>query len=104
MEDVLYIQKRDGRVEPFEKKRIENAILLAFDASGEGNSPWANKITESIVEILRSKYMDSIPSVEEIQDVVEDALISFDFKKAVKKYIQHRHDRSKKRERELVQQ
>lgn len=97
MEDILYIQKRDGRVEPFDKKYIENAIVSAFVASNEGNSVWASKITESIVEILRSKFKDSIPNVEEIQDVVEDALISFNFRRAVKEYIKHRHDHSKKR-------
>lgn len=90
--------KRDGSIDVFDKKIITNAIMKAFVEANEGNKYLANKITESVVEtLMRSLYLD-IPHVERIQDVVEDTLITYNFKHAAKEYIRYRYERERRRE------
>lgn len=97
MNTISYIQKRDGSVVPFDKKMITHAITKSFDESNEGNRFIASKITESVLDTLARIFPELIPSVEEIQDVVEDTLISYNFKNSAKEYIRYRHDRNKQR-------
>lgn len=101
MKEVKFCLKRDGNIEPFDKKVITNAIMNAFSKSNEGNRFLANKLTESIVVLLNRAFYDEIPHVEQIQDFVEDTLINYKFKNAAKEYIRYRHERN--RERELIE-
>lgn len=70
------IQKRDGRVVPFEEVRITNAILKAFRATGE--TKWAEEaapaVTQRVLEVLQRRGT-KLPTVEEVQDLVETALM-----------------------------
>ena len=94
MELIKFVQKRDGSIVPFDKRFITNAILEAFKHSNEGNATLAKETTESVVEsILQSFPNDDIPTIEQIQDVVENTLIQYNFKETVKKYIHHRRNR-----------
>jgi len=97
MKTIKHIQKRDGIVEPFDKKKIVDAIEKAFNKSNEGNRFIANQTTESVVETLLRAYSNQIPTVEQVQDIVEDTLISYNFKHAAKEYIRYRYERNKQR-------
>lgn len=101
MKPIKYVMKRDGSQDVFDKKMITNAILKAFDKANEGNRFLANKITESVVETLMRTYYRETPHVERIQDIVEDALIDYNFKNAAKEYIRFRAKRNMEREQEL---
>ena len=77
---VEYIKKRDGRIIKFNDDRITRAIFLAASeaAKNEGVAPSyqiAEEITQDVIKILNSKYGDTIPGVEDVQDVVVKVLI-----------------------------
>lgn len=94
-----FIRKRDGRVVPFEQVRITNAVLKALVETGEGNMQEAEKVSEAVISaMLRRRTPESVPGIEDIQDVVETQLIIMDFAKTAKSYILYRYDRTKLRE------
>lgn len=78
--------KRDGRVEEFNKTKIESAILRAMKETEVGEDfGIARKIAAEIESIDKSL------SVEEIQDLVEKKLMASSRKDAAKKYIKYRY-------------
>jgi len=95
------VRKRDGRVVPFDQLRITSAIARAMQATGEGNpKDDAEKVSDQVLSDLSKKFpKDHIPTIEEIQDVVETQLIVMDFAKTAKAYILYRKNRSEIRER-----
>src|ERR1035441_4217004 len=93
------VRKRDGRIVAFDAGRITNAIFRAMQATGEGSSESAEKVSEQVVVTMAKKYPgEHIPSIEEIQDAVESQLILMDFAKTAKAYILYRNERSQLRE------
>ena len=93
-----FIKKRDNSVLPFEAKKITNAILNAGKATGEFDHPVAKKLTLHVLNLAQQAIQNEVPSVEEIQDVVEEVLLSSTFKKTAKGYILYRDQHSKIRE------
>lgn len=89
--------KRDGSLAKFEKHRIQNAISKAFEESKEGNKYIAQQVTESVIERLMREFPYSIPTVESIQDFVEDTLMNLHFRQTAKKYILYRDLRNRER-------
>lgn len=98
MISIKYCVKRNGSLEPFDKKVITNAINESFLSAGEGNRILAKKVTESVVETLIRAFYQGTPHVESIQDIVEDTLITYNFKKSAKAYIKYRLERTRQRE------
>jgi ribonucleoside-diphosphate reductase alpha chain len=93
------VRKRDGRIVAFDAGRITNAIFRAMQATGEGSSDAAEKVSEQVVVTMAKKYPGvHVPSIEEIQDAVESQLILMDFAKTAKAYILYRNERSQLRE------
>ena len=76
-----FIKKRDNSVLPFEADKITNAILNAGKATGEFDRPVAKKLTLHVLNLAQQAIQNDVPSVEEIQDVVEEVLLSSTFKK-----------------------
>ncbi len=97
--DILVkIIKRDGSAQPFEAKKIINAILKAGQATGEFDADIAKKLTIRVINIVQQLYSEITPSVENIQDIVEDVLLTSNFHKTAKAYILYRDQRAKVRE------
>ncbi len=71
---VERIRKRDGRVVPFDSRRIRDAVHKAFIAVELENGSRAQKITEEVVQVLETEFEKRIPSVENVQDLVIDVL------------------------------
>ena len=93
------IQKRDGRIAPFDWKRIALAIGKAFKAIGAPNDAAAERVAQTVVRRLEKETpKDKLPSVEGVQDVVEEELIAAGFAEAAKAYILYR------KERELIRE
>jgi len=87
------VRKRDGSIVPFEVTRIENAIHKAMIATGEGSEAEAKTVAHSVAQALAREVKerkDYIPTVEEVQDIVEAELIYADFAKTAKGYILYR--------------
>ncbi|MBP8178975.1 MAG: ribonucleoside triphosphate reductase, partial [Spirochaetes bacterium] len=104
MSDVItttpqFIQKRDGRVVPFDIEKITEAIFKAAKAVGGTDRNAAVHIAESVVDILSILYKDKhIPTVENVQDLVEKMLIEKGHAKVAKAYILYREQHRKIRE------
>ncbi len=96
---VNAIIKRDGRTAEFKSDKIADAIEKAFQASGAMQErAVADEICEKVIEKLESGAIEGTPTVEGIQDLVEETLIEFGFVQTAKAYILYRADRSRVRD------
>ena len=96
---IKYIRKRDGRLEKFNPEKIEAAIFNAAKAVGGKDRSTAQKIANQVVSILEIMYKDErVPTVEEVQDLVEKMLIENGHAKTAKAYILYREQHSKIRQ------
>ena len=95
------IIKRDGRVVSFASSKITNAILKAGRATGEFGQVEARRLTIRVLTLAQNVFEDSLPSVEEIQDLVEEVLLASPFKRTAKAYILYRDQHA--RIREMIQ-
>ncbi len=95
---IKSIIKRDKREVPFNEDKIVQAIVKAFIGSGSTNREnTAARLTKEVVANLEAAG-NSKPSVEEIQDVVEDVLMTNGFVQTAKAYILYRAERNRRRE------
>ncbi len=95
------IIKRDGRVVPFASSKITGAILKAGRATGEFGEVEARRLTIRVMTLAQNVFEQSLPSVEEIQDLVEEVLLASPFKRTAKAYILYRDQHA--RIREMIQ-
>ncbi|HNW30922.1 MAG TPA: ribonucleoside triphosphate reductase, partial [Spirochaetota bacterium] len=94
-----FIRKRDGRIVPFNPEKITDAIYKAAQAVGGSDRATAQAISDSIIGILTIIYKDGrIPTVENVQDLVEKMLIERGHAKVAKAYILYREQHRKIRE------
>ena len=94
------ILKRDGRTVPFDAQKITSAVMKAFEASNSAKSQQAaEEITHQVItELERSETVADVPTVEQIQDMVERVLIENGYVRTAKSYILYRAERSRIRE------
>lgn len=91
---IKAIKKRDGRVEDFKKEKISKAISKAFKSvDNKVNEEELNKITSKVVNSIE----EEMPTVEEVQDLVEKALMELGYFDCAKSYILYRNSRKEKR-------
>ena len=95
---ITKIRKRDGREVPFNIERITNAIFKAAVAAGGSDYHTAESLAEQVAETLEHSRK-KIPSVEEIQDTVEKALIDAGHARTARKFILYRAERTRIREK-----
>ncbi len=84
------IKKRDGRVEPFDSKKITFAIEKAGSATSEFDHREAQKLTLRVLTLAQQLRLGAVPEVEEFQDIVERVLLDSPFYKTAKAYILYR--------------
>ena len=94
----MIVIKRDGSRVEFDQKRIFNAILKASEATAEFGEAEAQRITDSVENFLVSsnEYRDEV-SVETIQDLVENSMMSDGYFKTARAYIIYREKRNEAR-------
>jgi len=98
---ITQIRKRDGRVVEFAKEKIVDAIFKAAESVGGHDIKVAEDLAEKVISVLEYKYDESyIPSVEDVQDVIERVLIKTGHSKTVKAFILYRNKRTEMREAE----
>src|SRR3989338_7573345 len=96
---VKKIMKRDGKVVDFDQQKITDAIWKAVHAVGGTDQKEAEHVSDKALEILHSRFKDiDTPSVEDIQDCVEKALIETGHATTAKAYILYRHRKGVERE------
>lgn len=94
---MQYIKKRDGRVVEFNKNKIVNAILKAFQQVDGDISNYALDKANNIANFIENET-EQVLTVEEIQDLVENGLMSTKRKDVARAYIKYRQERSRERE------
>jgi ribonucleoside-triphosphate reductase len=96
---MKYVRKRDGKLEPFDQERITNAIWKAAKAVGGKDREQAKRISDQVVAELKRRFgEDGVPTVEEIQDIVEKMLIENGHARTAKAYILYRKQHQDMRE------
>lgn len=91
------IKKRSGEVVPFDVKKIYDAIKAAVAVTMEISDADIVKITQDVLKRLDEKYSDSVPDVENIQDVVVQTLMDARAYKTAESYIIYRQKRAETR-------
>ena len=97
---ISHITKRDFGTQPFDLHKITNAILKAMTAVEHGQMLDAQNIAYNVHQVLlerKAKDDAYVPTVEEVQDVVEDKLMASEFHDAAKAYIIYRQKRAQMR-------
>ena len=95
---ITHVVKRTGAVVPFNKDRTTNAIYRAAVAVGGRDRALAEGLAEQAVADLEATISPGhIPTVEEIQDVVERVLIHSGHARTAKAYILYRDERARAR-------
>jgi len=84
------IRKRNGQEERFDPQKITDAIFRAGQATGEFDRDSARKLTFRVINVLHQCLEETGPSVEEVQDIVEDVLLTSPYRKTAKAYILYR--------------
>lgn len=89
------IKKRNGQVAPFKIEKITNAIYKASVAVGSPDWELAENLAKEIISHIGKKIKKgAIPTVEEVQDMVEQVLINTAHAKIAKAYILYREHRA----------
>ena len=100
---ITQVVKRNGSIVPFNPERITNAIYRAAVAVGGRDRSIAERLTTQVVRILEETFPPQrIPTVEEIQDVVEKVLIENGHARTAKAYILYRDEHSRRRRAKLA--
>ncbi|MCF7861630.1 ribonucleoside triphosphate reductase [Candidatus Woesearchaeota archaeon] len=96
---MVNIRKRDGRIVPFDKEKISKAIFNAAKSVGGEDQKIADELTDKALTIIDYQFDEkAVPTVEEIQDIIERVLIKSGFSDTAKAYILYRHQHEKVRE------
>ena len=90
---VTQIKKRDGRVEPFNKQKIIDAIIPAMSRAGQDDMSAVHRIADEIAADSRGML-----EVESVQDMVEMKLMKSSLKPTAKEFILYRAERTRQRE------
>lgn len=98
MAKITHVVKRTGAVVPFRRQRIANAIYQAAVAVGGRDRELAETLADRVVRVIEHQIpAGHIPTVEDIQDVVEKVLIESGHAKTAKAYILYREERARSR-------
>ncbi len=92
------IQKRDGQVVEFDTGKITTAIAKAGEATGEFDVDIARRLTLRVLNLAAQAMGARTPAVEEIQDIVEEVLLSSPYRRTAKAYILYREQHARIRE------
>jgi ribonucleoside-triphosphate reductase (formate) len=88
-----HVVKRSGDVQRYDKAKIEAAVVKAFEAVGAAQDSLirvVDLVEQKLRELMSARHPNSIPAIEEIQDLVELALVEAGEAKAAKAYILYR--------------
>ena len=101
---ITRVQKRSGSIADFDRERIEHAIAKAYEALEKHIDEISLSIlVDRVLVVLEHTYdnKDNIPTVENIQDIVERELAHKGDFEVAKAYILYRDERSKERKRDI---
>lgn len=97
MSPIKKIRKRSGSIVNFDQHKITEAIWNAAKSVGGTNKELADQISNQVTAVLEVFFKDenNVPTVEQIQDLVEKILIEGGHAKTAKSYILYREQHKK---------
>ena len=102
------VKKRSGEIQKFDVEKIVTAISKAMFSVDHGNSEDARNVALHVVENIKIRFVKDgqsgtnlCPSVEEIQDIVEETLMTSQFHDVAKSYILYRQEHANLRRRDI---
>ena len=104
--EIEHIIKRDYSTKSFHLDKITGAINKAMHAVESGSKDSAQDVALSVYKTLlerKKKDKEYVPTIEEVQDVVETQLMESEFKEAAKAYILYRNKRAQQRQTDLFE-
>ena len=104
--EITHITKRDFSTKPFELYKITNAILKAMTAVDHGQMNDAQNIADQVYQSLlerKTQVTNYVPTVEEVQDIVEQRLMLSEFKDVAKAYIIYRNQQAQSRQSNIFE-
>jgi len=94
------IIKRNGAIVPFDLSRVDRCVKLCYaDFEGEEEQPTTpiETIVDSVANMVSAKFSEELPTVEQVQDLVELALIGAGEVEAARRYISYREEHARER-------
>ncbi len=104
--EIRKIIKRDSTIVDFDKIKITNAIEKAMISVDNGTRQNAEMITKIVYGVLLERKLyepDYIPTVEEVQDIIEDKLMESPFRDVAKAYILYREEQARNRKTNIFE-
>ncbi len=95
---IKKVRKRDGRIVNFDQEKITEAVWKAAHAVGGKDRSIAKKLSDKVVMQLEKSFKNRVPSVEDVQDIVEKVLIEEGHAKTAKAYILYREKHKEMRD------
>ncbi len=97
--NIEKVLKRDGRVVPFDQNKITEAVHKAIVATNQGDGEASKKVSDKVISLINRRFKKGeVPTIEQIQDIVEEALMLEDLVETAKAYILYREQRRAIRE------
>ncbi len=95
---LTQVIKRDGEKRDFDATKIALAISKAGEATNEFGIDEAWLLTRQVIKVLKHKFaFGTMPAIEQVQDIVEQVLISSNYYKTARAYIIYREQQDKRR-------
>lgn len=100
---IQHVIKRDGVIQSFDAEKITQAIYKAMLSVGKGGLDDAKLITQNVLNGLLNteNTKEEYPTVEQIQNNIEQELMKQDFYDVAKAYILYRQQRAEMRKRDI---
>jgi ribonucleoside-diphosphate reductase beta chain len=104
--EITHIRKRDFSVKTFDLDNITNAVFKALRAVNSGTQEDAQNVALAVYKtLMQRKEIDPnyIPTIEQVQDIVENKLMETEFHEAAKAYILYRNERALERKTDIFE-
>ena len=104
--EITKIVKRDSTINSFHLAKVSNAIFKAMEAVGKGSKKEADVVAEKVnhsLQLLKKADVDFVPTVEQVQDIVEQRLMESNYLDVAKAYILYRNRRAEKRKSDIFE-
>ena len=100
----MNVIKRDGREVPFDPKKIKRAITLANGEVASVEDQLTSQQIDDIVDriVFTCTNINRAIDIEEVQDIVESALMTYGSYEIAKRYIRYRYERERSRQRNSI--
>jgi ribonucleoside-triphosphate reductase len=95
---VTLVRRADGETVPFDEARVVDAVARALGAAGGADPRLASEIAAVVGLFLEKTFFDEVPSVRQVEDMVEKVLIETGHAQAAKAFILHRERRERLRD------